>query len=88
MPKANHDWLKPRFFGVGRSERKSQNLNSIYSITTRSKTKRRACPVLNEAKREAPLYKLSFVTFVCSNAKLDEEVFGTDCNCVARSWRV
>jgi hypothetical protein len=36
MPKANHDWLKPRFFEAGRSARKEQNLNSIYLITTRS----------------------------------------------------
>ena len=36
MLKANHDWPRPRFFGVARSGRKNQNLNSIYSITGRN----------------------------------------------------
>jgi hypothetical protein len=39
-------------------------------------------------KGNALLTSLSFAGFVCSNARLDEEAFGTHCNCVARSWRV
>src|SRR5580704_6795791 len=88
MPKANRDWPKPRFSGVARSEKKNQNLSSISSITGQSKFSVPLCLAL-KGKAGGYAYEVFPLRTLCAQmANLDEEVFGTDRNFVARSWRV